>query len=173
MSVWLILLVLVLAAVSWNLFERYKKEPYLATFIGNTLSALYGYSVYQITYTDLTVYVTKDDLFATNIFGKKFRLIPINATAITFGEVVIVSTKNCNGWCVDAVLKHEFVHVDQYREMGSLKFFSMYLYYFIKNFVLSLWTCIKEKQDNCWNRALYTAYEDIPMEVEAREKSGY
>ena len=168
-----ILIVLILL-VAWNLFEKYKKKPYLATWFGTLLTGLFGYDVYQITYTDLTVYTTKTGLFEFSFLGRKFHLIPINAVAITFGEVVVVSTARCDSWCVDAVLKHEFVHVDQYRKMGSIYFFTVYLWYFFVNFIKHFFTCVSGTSVRiCFGIALQKAYEDIPLEVEAREKSGY
>lgn len=167
------ILVVIFLLGLWNYFEVFKGRPYLATWVGNVLVGIFGYDVYQITYTDLTVYTTKTNLFEFRLFGRKFHLIPINAVAITFGEVVVVSTKTCNSWCVDAVLKHEFVHVDQYRKLGSIRFFALYLWFFAYNFVANLIACLRTGNGFCFSRALQRAYEDIPMEVEAREKSGY
>jgi len=174
------LMIFLALLVLFTVYERVRRKPYLASLVGNTLAALFGYGVYQITYTDLTVYYTETDLFEFRLFGHTFHLVPINATAITFGEVVIVSTKSCRGGCVDAVLKHEFVHVDQYRKMGSLTFFCIYLFYFLRNFFRIYGDCQQKIHQgiymgvqNCWSLAVHEAYENIPLEIEAREKSGY
>jgi len=168
MIYWIV--ILVLGAVGWNFYERHIQRPLLATFIGDILTAIFDYNVYQITYTNLTAYTTPDNLFEFTIGNKVFRLVPKNTTAITLGEVVIVSTKTCTSWCIDDVLQHEFVHVDQYRKLGSLHFFIIYLYYFGKNLVTELYSCKKSNKTlkKCWKQAVYNAYEAIPLEVEAR-----
>lgn len=164
------LLYVLLALVIWNQLEVYVfRKPVLANIVGYSLASLFGYTLYQKTYTNLHVYLTNDTLLAV----KGIRLIPINAAAITFGEVILATDKYCKNSCIDLVLRHEFIHVDQYRRLGSLRFFALYLWYYLVYIVAHIGSCRAISLMNCLRTLNVEAYENIPFEVEAREKSGY
>ena len=170
------LLYILIGLIIWNQAEVYVfKRPILANMVGYILAALFMYPLYQRTYTDLHVYLTNAPLLTAKIGRITIPFLPLEAAAITFGEVILATDKYCYNSCIDLVLKHEFVHVDQYRRLGSLRFFALYLWYYLSYIVThSLVVC--KKTTGVWNciKMLNTeAYENIPFEVEAREKSGY
>lgn len=53
-------------------------------------------------------------------------------------------------------IKHEQVHIDQKKQIGILKFYTLYLYFYLRNLI---------KYRDHWK-----AYYNIPFEVEAYEK---
>ena len=63
--------------------------------------------------------------------------------AITFGSHVFITKEAFDN---KQLLKHEMVHVEQYRRMGNLRFIMQYIYYHFK-----------------------FGYENNPLEIEARE----
>lgn len=158
-----------------NVVEIIFKVPLISTIIGLVLVLLFDYPQIR-SEGNVLVYEAPEEIFVANFRGKKFRVIPlmVNASAITIGNVIIVSRKYCSAACVDLVLKHELVHVEQYKRYGSLVFFMLYIgWYFYNLLKYSREYCKKYKSNKktCLSFLSQKAYEEVPFEIEAREKS--
>lgn len=169
-------LILILWGILGTMLERFLRFPILATFIGRVLVVLFDYKIYS-TVGNIDVFFTTGPLFSIKIFSKRFSLVPIDAAAITIGKIIVVSTASCSVACIDNILQHEYVHVEQYEELGSIPFFFLYLWYFAVGFFTRLVKCIREQPKSirrgCIRHIIYMAYHDNKFEVEARSKSGY
>lgn len=102
-------------------------------------------------------------------FGAKFLTGLLLVDGITLGKAVYVSPRwarrSGDGRLIVSkqLLAHEFVHVFQYRNEGSIRFLIKYVMDFLKEF----------RKTKRWTiRAWFEAYQSIPHEVEARKYAG-
>lgn len=90
----------------------------------------------------MRIRIVYNSWFANMIVGKNITLYP-------FIFMMADETTSRN----NHILNHEWVHVEQIRKIGWLKFYSTYLWYYFKNLVKY--------------RSFDTAYYKVPYEVEA------
>ena len=81
--------------------------------------------------------------------------LPAGTAAMTLGRLIIVR----RGAFEKGLLAHELVHVMQWRELGIVPFLWAYLMAYFRGRLHGL---------SHWD-----AYREIPLEVEARELSGF
>ena len=82
------------------------------------------------------------------------RLLPPGYSAMTLGKVILVRPE----FALDReLLAHELIHVRQWRDLGKIRFLWLYLGGYLKGRLRGL--------------GHREAYEQIPLEVEARELS--
>lgn len=80
--------------------------------------------------------------------------VPRHAAGITLGSLVIVRAETVTSSSFDELLRHEHVHVAQWRRHGTIRF----LFRYVGSYLAS----------RCKGYDHHSAYRRIPFEVEAR-----
>ena len=79
-----------------------------------------------------------------------------NFDAMVLGQICLTSYSE--GELPQRIINHEMIHQEQMKEFGKVRFYLIYLWDFIKNLIKY--------------RNVFTAYYNIPFEVEAYAKQG-
>lgn len=87
-------------------------------------------------------------IFEDSFVPKLFSLF-IKVEAITIGPLIF-----CRGRATPRLIRHESIHVAQYRELYYLGFLCLYFWFWLKGL--------------CVHKSFKLAYLDIPFEQEAR-----
>ena len=88
-------------------------------------------------------------IYNSKIFN--FKLIPSWVSAITIANQI--HFKQSENEVKLSLINHEMTHIKQISENGILKFYFLYMFYFFINLLK--------------HRNFYTAYRNIPFELEA------